>query len=186
MLEKDLCAKSLCHRWTFQPISKEALIGSCQRMYFVLQRLGFCLSLSFLLCWPMLCSLSSSTTMMADPISFTSIRIDISVELKKKINVWTVNVINVIHYTLYIIHYTSMLSMLYIDVINVWYVSLIPKLFFKEMVSELLKSWSDISFFQLSCVWTQILAFLRSCGLRSPRHCLLQQWWLILYCLCQW
>ena len=45
----------------------------------------------------MLCSLSSSTTMMADPIAFTSIRIDISVELKKKINVWTVSVINVIN-----------------------------------------------------------------------------------------
>ena len=59
--------------------------------------LGSCLSLSFLLCWLMLCLPLSSSIMMADPISFMSVIMNIPVELKKKnLNVWTVNVINVV------------------------------------------------------------------------------------------
>ena len=112
-------------------------------MHFFLQRLGFCLSSSFLLCWPMLCSLLSSTTMMADPISFTSIGMDIPVELKKKLfNVWTVKIINVVN-VINVIYRCYEYFQCLIGVI-------IPKLIFKEMVSELLNSWSDISFYQLS------------------------------------
>ena len=50
---------------------------------FLPQRLGSCLSSSFLLCWPMLCLPLSSSTMMADPISFISLIMDIPVGLEK-------------------------------------------------------------------------------------------------------
>ena len=45
----------------------------------------------------MLCSPLSSIIMMADSILFMSLIMDIPVELKKVLNVWTVNVINVVH-----------------------------------------------------------------------------------------
>ena len=61
----------------------QVILVSVKECTFLLQRLGSCLSSSFLQCWPMLCLPSSSTTMMANPALFMFLTMDIPVELNK-------------------------------------------------------------------------------------------------------